>query len=174
VELSSLTFNVSIDIYMWWFLPVTCFCCLRVWVFTTNWMLLSALLSFLLLQFNTFPFSCGFDVLLLSLSWKINKFACLMPDQWFRHFIENPLVKISVDSGSWGVGNSCLDRDRNLTNLKRCHQKGRWKRNVGWVVEEVWWLQVLGAFLFISAVVVEGACVGDCNGYGVCTVGTVG
>jgi hypothetical protein len=41
------------------------------------------------------------------------------------------------------------------------------------VGEEVWVLWPLCVLVYISAVVVDGACVNDCRGLGVCTVGTV-
>jgi hypothetical protein len=57
-------------------------------------------------------------VLFLSLEGGVifsNKFTGSIPDQLFTYYVENPLVIISINSGSWGV-NDYLDRDRNLGN----------------------------------------------------------
>jgi hypothetical protein len=43
-----------------------------------------------------------------------------------------------------------------------------------WRYRSCWVLEPLCVFRCSCAVVVEGACVGDCRGTGVCTIGTVG
>jgi hypothetical protein len=51
------------------------------------------------------------------------------------------------------------------------------KWGIGWVGEEEWELLSFGTLCVFgdsSIVVVEGACVRDCRGLGVCTVGTIG
>jgi hypothetical protein len=52
-----------------------------------------------------------------------------MPDQLFAYYIENPLVNTSMNSGIW-ADNGCMDRDRNMGNLKRWHLKWKQKMKV--------------------------------------------
>jgi hypothetical protein len=54
-----------------------------------------------------------------------------MPDQLFTYYIGNPLVIISINSGSWDGCNGYLARDRNVGNVKVALKVGVKRR--GWV-----------------------------------------
>jgi hypothetical protein len=58
--------------------------------------------------------------------------------------------------------------DIDFEKLVKLILKGRGGKRGGWVL---WSLCVFGC---ISVVVLDGACVRDCRGLGLCTVGTVG
>jgi hypothetical protein len=97
-----------------------------------------------------------------------------MPNQLFTYYIENPLMIISINSESWGVMVIRLDieiYDIVKGALKEEVRKGMVVRN--WYVG-CWVFWSLCMFGCISVVVVEGACVRDCRGQGLCTVGVAG
>jgi hypothetical protein len=94
-----------------------------------------------------------------------------MPGQLFTYYIENPLVTISINSRSWG-GNGYLSRLRIWEIGKDCTKSVCVGKE--WVVGSCCILWPLCVFGYISVVVMEGACVRNCRGLGLCTVGIVG
>jgi hypothetical protein len=81
-------------------------------------------------------------------------------------------VIISINSGSWGVMVVWLEIETWVIGkggTKREEGKEGWGKRY----EGCWVLWPLCVFGCISTVVVEGSCVRDCRGLGVCIVGTV-
>jgi hypothetical protein len=62
---------------MWWFLPFSCFCCLRIWLYAVESVLLSDCLSFLLLWFDvSFPLVVLFTFIFCVRNYLQNLFFC--------------------------------------------------------------------------------------------------
>jgi hypothetical protein len=97
-----------------------------------------------------------------------------MPDQLFIYYIEIALMIISINSGSWGRV-MVIRLVVNFGELVKVALKKGGKK--GWMGKRYggsWGLWPLFVFECISFVVVDGACVKDCRGLGLCTVGAVG
>jgi hypothetical protein len=98
-----------------------------------------------------------------------------MPDQLFTYYIENPLVIISINSGSC-VGGMVIRLDIGIWVTG----KGGTERGVGKAGHGLGKRNGSAEFVALVCVWVDvhccngSACIRDCRGLGLCAVGTVG
>jgi hypothetical protein len=96
-----------------------------------------------------------------------------MPDQLFTYFIENPLMIISINSGSWGIMVIRLVIDFGKL-VKVALKRSGVEKGSG---EEVW--ELLGFVALVCVLVIfvllqwKVLVSGNCKGLGLCTVGIV-